>query len=297
MSISRRTFIKGTLASPLLVSVGCGNAVEAAPIVDATVDDDPKSPRYGQIQVFLSIYPDLAAPGGAVSLQLSPLPQRPRPFIVPEHGVLLIHRGSSTDEPEFVATRADCPHLGCPLGYSARDRLIECPCHSSRFLAVSDANVPSQCAGLVTRGPARDNLTVYGVEQSGGAVYVSLMTDQSCGTSANFPSVVNGTITLPLALFQALAQVGGSVVGKPSGLNDKLIVARVAENTVVTLSAICTHQGCTVALGTGADRLRCPCHGSEFSLAGQVISSPAVRPLGSYPTVFDGETVVITVPT
>lgn len=41
--------------------------------------------------------------------------------------------------------------------------------------------------------------------------------------------------------------------------------------------AQCTHQGCQPE--PLADRLVCPCHGSEFSWAGEVLQGPAERPL------------------
>lgn len=36
---------------------------------------------------------------------------------------------------------------------------------------------------------------------------------------------------------------------------------------VFAYSAICTHQGCTVAYNPSSKRLRCPCHGAEFDPA------------------------------
>jgi glycine/D-amino acid oxidase-like deaminating enzyme/nitrite reductase/ring-hydroxylating ferredoxin subunit len=45
------------------------------------------------------------------------------------------------------------------------------------------------------------------------------------------------------------------------------------------LSARCTHMGCLVAFNSAEKSWDCPCHGSRFDLAGQVIEGPAVRPL------------------
>jgi len=56
----------------------------------------------------------------------------------------------------------------------------------------------------------------------------------------------------------------------------RLFVARDNDDFHV-ISAICTHLGCTVQL-RGAE-FDCPCHGSRFTLDGQVIGGPAPRPL------------------
>ncbi len=78
--------------------------------------------------------------------------------------------------------------------------------------------------------------------------------------------------------------VGGGTI-----LPDRqLVVTRPSEGEVKVLSAVCTHQGClvdTVANGT----ISCPCHGSAFSLTGDVTSGPATRPLPAAPfSVVDG---------
>lgn len=60
------------------------------------------------------------------------------------------------------------------------------------------------------------------------------------------------------------------------------VLARPTATTVVCLSAVCTHQGCTVQ-PNGAE-LDCPCHGSRFNaLTGQVIQGPAQTPLPKVP--------------
>ena len=44
-------------------------------------------------------------------------------------------------------------------------------------------------------------------------------------------------------------------------------------------TAICTHLGCTVQWSAGDQRFYCPCHGSVYDAAGNVIDGPAPRPL------------------
>ena len=41
----------------------------------------------------------------------------------------------------------------------------------------------------------------------------------------------------------------------------------------------CSHLGCSIAINEAAKRFDCPCHGSQFSLAGQVTHGPAAFPL------------------
>ena len=47
---------------------------------------------------------------------------------------------------------------------------------------------------------------------------------------------------------------------------------RRTEGRVEAVSGICTHQGCKLWFDQSADRLRCPCHSTSFSPAGQVIT-------------------------
>jgi cytochrome b6-f complex iron-sulfur subunit len=59
----------------------------------------------------------------------------------------------------------------------------------------------------------------------------------------------------------------------------------------VAFSAICTHQGCTVA--PAGRQFRCPCHGSVYDAAtGKVIDGPAPAPLAAVPVKVDGADVV-----
>ncbi len=72
--------------------------------------------------------------------------------------------------------------------------------------------------------------------------------------------------------------VGGAVVKEVAG--QEVVLAQPEAGKVVAFSAVCTHQGCTVAAdGAG---LVCPCHGSQFDAAtGAVTRGPATANLKS----------------
>ncbi len=59
----------------------------------------------------------------------------------------------------------------------------------------------------------------------------------------------------------------------------KVAAYRDPAGAVTLCSAICTHMGCTVAWNAAERTWDCPCHGSRFTLAGDVISGPAESPL------------------
>jgi nitrite reductase/ring-hydroxylating ferredoxin subunit len=113
---------------------------------------------------------------------------------------------------------------------------------------------------------------------------------------ANLPVLTassSGTVeTVSIDAGSPLATVGGAalVEGGPS----PLLVARTGESTFVALTAICTHQGCTVS-GFANGVYVCPCHGSEFSTSGSVLSGPAPAPLSTRPTSFAQGVLTITI--
>lgn len=79
----------------------------------------------------------------------------------------------------------------------------------------------------------------------------------------------------------ALAQVSDIPVGGALSAKDAdgkpIILLQPEAGTVVALSAVCTHQSCTVA--PDGDELVCPCHGSVYDLTGANVSGPAPSPL------------------
>ena len=56
-------------------------------------------------------------------------------------------------------------------------------------------------------------------------------------------------------------------------------VARADDGRLHTLKAACTHLGCIVGFNDAEQTWDCPCHGSRFTIDGQVLDGPAVKPL------------------
>ena len=67
----------------------------------------------------------------------------------------------------------------------------------------------------------------------------------------------------------------GSVV---TNVEHRVYVVRLAEG-FRALSAVCTHLGCITRWQPDRNIIACPCHGSQFTLAGDVVAGPAPRPL------------------
>lgn len=69
--------------------------------------------------------------------------------------------------------------------------------------------------------------------------------------------------------------VGGALLARVNG--KPVMLVQQTAGQITALSAICTHQGCTVMAAKG--ELECPCHGSVFGLDGSVKQGPAPSPL------------------
>lgn len=102
----------------------------------------------------------------------------------------------------------------------------------------------------------------------------------------------NGTIVLAIDASSPLASVGSAALVQYS--NSSLLLARTAQDTFVAVSAICTHQSCTITNYSNST-YTCPCHGSQFNTSGQVTKGPANTSLKKFQTTFANNQLTITV--
>ncbi len=78
---------------------------------------------------------------------------------------------------------------------------------------------------------------------------------------------------------QSLSEIGPGEGGIVEVGDHKVAVFRDPAGAVTTVSARCTHLGCTVKWDPAEDAWHCPCHGSRFAPTGAVVHGPAERPL------------------
>jgi len=101
-------------------------------------------------------------------------------------------------------------------------------------------------------------------------------------------TVSGRTVSVSIDGSAALASVGSAAILQTS--LGTFLVARTSQESFSVLTAICTHQGCTVT-GFSGSQFVCPCHGSQYTTSGAVANGPATRPLQSFPTQFSGGTM------
>jgi len=73
----------------------------------------------------------------------------------------------------------------------------------------------------------------------------------------------------------------------------RFYLARLEDGGFLALSRKCTHLGCTVPWVEKETKFACPCHASAFDITGDVINSPAPRPLDIYPIVIENNIVKV----
>lgn len=123
----------------------------------------------------------------------------------------------------------------------------------------------------------------------GGALGVAAIGLAGCAPTGDAAGSSPDKPTGPVEVAKvADVPVGGSLDSTLNGA--PILLSQPTEGTIVGFSAICTHQGCTVA-AAGAE-FDCPCHGSRYDAAtGEVIGGPAPRPLAELTVTVKGDAV------
>ncbi len=98
------------------------------------------------------------------------------------------------------------------------------------------------------------------------------------------------TVTLTIDSSSPLSPVGGAALVQAG--STQLLVARTAASAFSALTAICTHEACTIT-GFSDSKYVCPCHGSTFDTAGRVISGPAASSLRMFTASLSGNVLTI----
>jgi cytochrome b6-f complex iron-sulfur subunit len=62
-------------------------------------------------------------------------------------------------------------------------------------------------------------------------------------------------------------------------VDQKVYIVRAKEGYFYAMSAVCTHLGCITGWKPDEGTIACPCHGSRYDRAGNVIAGPAPRSL------------------
>jgi len=110
----------------------------------------------------------------------------------------------------------------------------------------------------------------------------------ACGGSGDGGSSGGSSGTTDLAKTSDIP-VGGGKVFK----DQKVVVTQPVKGEFKAFSAVCTHQGCTVAK-VADGTIDCPCHESRFSIAdGAVKGGPAPRPLPAKEITVKGDTITL----
>lgn len=121
-----------------------------------------------------------------------------------------------------------------------------------------------------------------------------------CIAGAGIALSLSATATIAKAAGAQLVSVGAAAKFKknePQKVtlpgNKPVFIRRIDSKTIIAISAICTHKGCTINWNAEGFKFICPCHGATFTPDGKNISGPANRPLTVAPTVLKKGNVLV----
>lgn len=123
-----------------------------------------------------------------------------------------------------------------------------------------------------------------------GAVAGMGLVMQSCTGSLPVvqSAVKNNQLTVPMNEFDM--QMTNMIRVENNGLGNDILLIK-DETGYTALLMRCTHEG--FGLTATSSKLICNAHGSQFDLQGNVLKSPALRPLKEFKVTQKNETLII----
>ena len=141
-------------------------------------------------------------------------------------------------------------------------------------------------ASAARSGPSRRQVLI-----AGGVVAAAAVTAACSSSSSSSGSAAGGGSSAPAGATVQTADVpvgGGKILTE-----QRVVVTQPQAGDYKAFSAVCTHQGCTVA-SVENDTITCLCHGSQYSAAdGSVKRGPATAALASMPVAVSGTTITV----
>lgn len=111
---------------------------------------------------------------------------------------------------------------------------------------------------------------------------------------ATYRGVSDGTtIAVPIAEAAPLLQPNGVLIVRAANFPVPIILRNLGAAGFIALSPICSHAGCEVRVMPNS--FECPCHGSVYSIDGEVEDGPAPRALQQFPMEETAENFIIKV--
>jgi Rieske Fe-S protein len=173
------------------------------------------------------------------------------------------HTGSTTESTEPTETELD------DAAFVSRRDAANLDQDDSRFVSRRKVFAVGGAGALVLGLAACGS----GDDDTSAAAGTGDSIDSSTDASAGADAAAGATSLVSLAK----VPVGGALGIK---VGDKhYIVSQPTKGKAACFSAICPHQGCTVA-ASGSEDLACPCHGSTFkATTGALVKGPATTGL------------------
>lgn len=204
-------------------------------------------------------------------------------------------------------TTGDIPHNGYnPFSQLESSLRTYFDVKSIDYKWAAQDSMPIDKAPFIGKMPGTKNIYVatgfgeWGMTTS--VVSGKILTDLISGTENNWTEFYSPSRVKPFAslknTFSLLAHVtkriGAKFIPFEKFSNEKLAldsgdvfnegekkaaIYKSDQGTITKLSASCTHMGCIVEWNRVEKSWDCPCHGSRFDTDGQVLNSPAIKPL------------------